>query len=258
MKTALTLLTELQNRLFADADLTDPFHEYDRVLFAEVGGLLHVEYYGDWCEEPLEATLEMLARPEVAERLAVLHFDGPDEGANGSRAWDFNPLLATDALFPRLTTFRVAWQRPGDHNYPVIGYDEEGTVARLLDRLPNLKDLTVPSAPDAAFFDRPAHPLAYLRVATGYDHQNFILNLSQSRCFPNLFRFDFADYDQVYHDYPEACVPFDHYRALFQSPVLEKAHCAVWYAPWTAEQFRELRALKPHLGHLPPLPGALL
>jgi hypothetical protein len=57
-----------------------------------------------------------------------------------------------------MISFRVAWQRPGDHNHPVLGcgYEEGGMIARLLDRMPNLEELTVPSAPDASFFDRPA------------------------------------------------------------------------------------------------------
>jgi hypothetical protein len=256
MTNALTILGEIQRWVFADADLTNPYRHYNRLFFADAGGLLHVEYFGDWCDEPFTEVLDAVARPEVAERLAVLHFNGPDEGANGTREWDFSRLLVTDVEFPRMTSFRVAWERPGDHNCPILGhgYEEGGMIARLLDRMPNLGELTVPSAPDASFFDRPAHPLAYLTVATGYDHQDFILNLSQSACFPKLFRLDFSDYTQTYYAYPESCVPFDQYVALLRSPAMASAHCGLWYAPLTPEQLGQLRALKPHLSWLPPLP----
>jgi hypothetical protein len=255
MPDAMTILGEAQQRVFADADLTNPYQHYNRLLFAEADGLLHVEYFGDWCDEPFTEVLDAVARPEVAERLAVLHFDSPDEGANGTRAWDFSPFLATDTVFPRMASFRVAWQRPGDHNYPILGnYDEGGMIAQLLDRMPNLGELTVPSAPDASFFDRPAHPLAYLKVAAGYDHQDFIRNLSQSTCFPKLFRLEFSDYNQPYHAYPESCVPYDQYVGLFQSPAMSSVHIGLWFAPLTPEQLAQLRALKPYFGWMPPLP----
>lgn len=256
MTDALKILGDVQRLVFANADLTDPYHHYNRLFFAEAGGLLHVEYFGDWGDDAFTEVLNAVAHPEVAERLAVLHFDGPDEGANGTRTWDFSQLLAMDVVFPRMTSFRVAWQRPGEHNYPILGngYEEGGMIARLLDRMPHLGELTVPSAPDASFFDRPAHPLAYLTVATGYDHQNFILNLSKSTCFPKLLRLDFSDYTQTYHAYPESCVPFDQYIALFQSPVMASTHCGLWYAPLTPEQLKQLQVLKPNLSWIPPMP----
>ena len=256
MTDALTILGQGQRQVFADADLTDPYHHYNRLLFAEVEGLFHVEYFGDCYDEPFTHVLNAIAHPEVAERLAVLHFDGPDEGANGTREWDFSRLLETNAVFPRMISFRVAWERPGDHNHPIVGhgYEEAGMIARLLDRMPNLGELTVPSAPNATFFDRPPHPLAYLKVATGYEHQDFVLNLSRSRCFPKLFRLDFGDYSQTYDAYPGSCVPFDQYVALFQSLAMASVLCGLWYAPLTPAQYRQLQALKPHFSWMPPLP----
>lgn len=250
MPDAAALLTDLQRRLLADTDLTIPFYDYDRLLFLQAGDLLHVEYYGLYCDDPFRQVLETLARPEVAARLAVLRFDGPDDGANGTREWDFSPLLDSEALFPRLTSVRVALHQSGDHNRPLIGsgYEEGGMIARLLDRMPNLRDLMVPSAPDAAFFDRPPHPLATLCVDAGYDHQDFILHLSRSSCFPDLLQLDFGDVDEEdADDYPAACVPFEHYVALFQAPAFASAHLRLRNAPLTAEQIQQLTNLRPTL-----------
>jgi hypothetical protein len=44
----------------------------------------------------------VLSLPEVASRVASLTFDGPDEGANGTRDWDFSWLLAQEVTFPEL------------------------------------------------------------------------------------------------------------------------------------------------------------
>jgi hypothetical protein len=257
MPEAIELLTDLQRRIAADADLTDPFHHYNRLLFMEANGLLHVEFYGDSYDEPFTDVLDVIAQPAVAERLAVLHFDGPDEGANGTKDWDFSPLLKSATVFPKLTSFRVALDQPTNHNHSIImnsyGYAEGGIIGGLLNLMPNLRDLTVPSAPDTTFFERPPHPLAYLTVDAGYDHQDFILNLSQSNCFPSLFRFDFGDYNQWYaKNYPADCVPFEHYRALFQSPTFTAQVFALRNAPLAPEQIRQLEKLRSRFSYLAP------
>lgn len=260
MQEALELLTNLQRRIVIDVDLTDPFHHYNRLLFMEIGGLLHVEFYGESYDEPFTDVLEVISHPAVAERLAVIHFDGPDEGANGTKDWDFSPLLESDIVFSKLTSFRVALYRQGDHNHSILeggtGYEENGIAARLLDRMPNLRSLTIPSAPDATFFNRPPHPLAYLAIDTGYDHQDFILNLSRAICFPGLFRFDFGDYNEWYmEEYPIGCVPFEHYLALFQSPSFASTRVfALRNAPLSDTQIQQLKAMKPRFsfGHAPP------
>lgn len=82
--------------------------------------------------------------------------------------------------------------------------------------MPVLIELWSPSAPNFLFFERASHPLRILFVDCGYDHQNFIENLSKSKCFPELKTLDFSDYCQYYtEDWKSSCVPFEHYEQLF-------------------------------------------
>jgi hypothetical protein len=250
MDTVIPRLQALQ-RAIAGADyptLLD--QEIDRLYFAEVQGLLHVEFYGQvWDEpgEPFALLLDLLCDVEVAASLRALSFRGPDEGANGTRNWDFTRLLATDTTFPNLTSLYVEPTQPEHHNHSIIAevYEEEGMIGRLLDRMPALQSLTVPSAPDASFFTRGVRPLNRLRVESGYDHQDFIRNLSRSTCFPELVVLDFGDYSQRYmDDYPERCTPFGDYVELLRSPAGRSIRLLILRnTAFTPDQFTSLCAL---------------
>jgi hypothetical protein len=76
----------------------------------------------------------------------------------------------------------------------------------------------VPSAPDESFFQVGFRPLRFLRVDTGFAHQDFLLNLSRYG-LSDLIMLDFGDYNQRYLEgYHQECVPFEHYEQLFRSP----------------------------------------
>lgn len=192
----------------------------EKLLFCPIDGLLHVEFYGTPFDESFEKFLEALCEPGLAAQVRSLVFSGPDEGTNGTRNWDFTRLLESEVTFPNLLTLVVKPTLPDDHNETIIArdYEEEGQIARLLAKAPALKSLTVPSAPDESFFKFEAHPLTYLRVESGYDTQNFILNLSQSHCFPKLRKLDFGDYNPRYaEETAKGCTSFEHFEQLFRS-----------------------------------------
>lgn len=186
-----------------------------------MGDALHIEFYGLTFGPFFEKFLETLCAPAVAACVGSLVFDGPDEGANGVRDWDFSPLLQREVHFPRLQTLEIVPSTPDQHNQTVVGkfYEEDGQIARLLVQAPALKHLVVPSAPNATFFQIGSRLLQTLRVESGYDTCNFIPNLSQSSNFPDLRALDFGDYSQTYmENYRDDCTPFEHYEQLFRSP----------------------------------------
>src|SRR5207245_1935683 len=93
---------------------------------------------------------------------------------------------------------------------------EGGQLARWLDRAPGLEDLTAPSAPAAAFFLRPPHPLRRLRVDAGYDAEWFIDNFTHSTCFPHLQELDWSDFHECYEEGWEANATYFYtYKQLF-------------------------------------------
>ncbi|MGE3803772.1 MAG: TIGR02996 domain-containing protein, partial [Gemmataceae bacterium] len=185
-------------------------------------GLLDVHYHGDlqngW---GVERVLDFLKSREVAPVLHSLLLDGHEDRSrsNGTLDIDLDCWLAKDLEFPNLESLATE-QGSG----VIIGfYEEEGRIARLLQRCPALRRLTIPSAPNADFFKLGDHPLEHLNVAAGYDCQNFMVNLAQASCFPNLKQLAFTDYIEDYmDDFAQRCTPFDHYREFFQSPIQER------------------------------------
>ena len=247
MQHVIARLSELQRAIAGGDFPTLLDQEVSKLYFAEIQGLLHVEYYGPhWNEpgEPFDCLIDLLCDAGAAAGIRSLTFRGPDEGANGTRNWDFTGLLASDVIFPNLTTFCVEPTQPEHHNQTILAevYEEEGMIGRLLDRMPALESLTVPSAPDCSFFTRPRHPLRRLRVDTGYDHQDFIRNLSASSCFPHLELLDFGDYNQRYmEDYMDRCTRFEDYRELARSRGFESVRLFILRnASLSAEQWSEL------------------
>jgi hypothetical protein len=214
----IKLLGELQHRMAArekGIKETD-----DRISFTEVQNLVQIEYFGFAFGESFSDLIHLLCNPDIASFTQSLVFRSVDEGANGTFYWDFTELNRSSVVFPNLTTFFVEPHHDDWHNHPVIAemLEEEGMIGRLLAQMPNLREMTVPSAPDASFFQVGQRPLSTLRVEAGYDHQNFILNFSRSSCFPSLEMLDFSDFNEQYmDDYLEYCIPFDHYRELLWS-----------------------------------------
>ncbi len=224
LEVATAALSQLQRSLAERKKLADPsefFDESERLLFCSLDDALHLEFHGSTFGSFFEMFMETLRAPAVAACVGALVFDGPDEGGNGTRDWDFSPLLQSEAQFPRLQTLEVVPSTPDQHNQTVIRQylEEDGQIARLVSCAPDLKYLTVPCAPDATFFQIGSHPLQTLRVEAGYDTQDFILNFSRSSNFGQLRALDFGDYSQTYmENYRDDCTPFEHYELLFRSP----------------------------------------
>ena len=135
--------------------------------------------------------LETIAQADIAPQIRSLMLRGADEGANGTHHWDITPLLQAQVIFSQLETFSIQLNQPGDHNRSIVGkdYSENGDLANLLARSPNLQELTVPSAPSAAFFEVGKHPLRYLMYRCWIRHTKFYLR--QLRSF---YRFILRNY----------------------------------------------------------------
>jgi hypothetical protein len=185
-------------------------------------GLLELDYYVDVDDEFYQEILELLAFADFAPFLGVLRLSAPDEGINGTRSWKLEPLTQGEGTYQNLRLLDIQGTQPQHHNRTILGdCAEEGIVARLLDKMPNLEQLSIPSAPSPAFFNRPPHPLKHLTLQTGYDTQNFILNLAQSTCFSQLKTLDFTDYAETYiQNHEQRKTPKSDYFHLFNSTAL--------------------------------------
>jgi hypothetical protein len=120
------------------------------------------------------------------------------------------------------------------HNRKIVtfndSYDENGGLALLLDKCPNLETLTAPSAPSSAFFEREKHGLKALHLQAGFDHQGFISLLGQSTCFPTLTEFSFRDYAETYmENYEKLCTPYAAYEQLMTTTGLPSLKHIVLY-----------------------------
>jgi hypothetical protein len=222
--TARELLQRLQENICDVNDSESDPGSSLRMYFAEVNDLFHVQYYGTSWDEIYETFLRGICTPAIATNLVSLTLLGPDEGANGVRNWDLTGIVESDAHFPFLHSLFIEPTDPQHHNQSIVGpeYDEAGQIGHLLNKAPALKSLTVPSAPDASFFKVGFRPLRFLRVDTGFAHQEFLLNLSRSDTLSELTMLDFGDYNQRYrNDYQQECVPFEHYDQLFRSTAFQ-------------------------------------
>lgn len=244
-------LESLRQRIAARNATDTPTDYLQHVAITRTADVFHVDFYGGSYDESYHDLLNTLAMPDIAPFVRSLILRGPDEGANGTHNWDIAPLLATEASFPQLKTLSIQLNRPADHNRAIVGsdYEESGILARLLAKTPRLEELTVPSAPDAAFFDVGERRIRFLSVDAGYDTQAFILNLAKSSCFPNLQCLEWGEYHETYIDnYVANCTPTVHYHALFQSSAFNSVTRFVWRNPICEDlDIKELKALRPNL-----------
>lgn len=248
MNAALEQMSELQQAISGRNEQEWDDESCEKLLFCPIAGLLHVEFYGSPFDESFEDFIQTVCRPSVATHIRSIVFRGPDEGANGTRNWDFKPLLDSNVIFPNLKSLVVEPTLPEHHNHTIIAssYEEEGQIAQLLAKAPALESLTVPSAPDETFFNVGSYPLKNLRVEAGYDTQNFILNFSQSHCFTQLRVLDFGDYNQRdMEDYPAGCTLSEHFEQLFRSEAFSSiVRFVLRNSILSAEQLVELQKLK--------------
>lgn len=243
----------LRQRIAARNESDLPVNYLQHVAITQTGDVFNLDFYGECFDESYEDLLSTLATPEVAPCIRSLILRGPDEGANGTQNWDITPLLATDAMFSQLETFSIQLNQPAAHNRPIIGSDEDedqgGILAQLLAKSPRIQELTVPSAPNAAFFEVGQRPIRFLSVDAGYDTQDFVHNLAKSSCFPNLQCLEWGEYHETYLDnYSINCTPTKHYQEMFHSNAFDSVQRFVWRNPvCTDSDIQALQALRPNL-----------
>jgi hypothetical protein len=225
-----------------------------RFQFYELGGLFHVEFYGEpWWEdgEVYSQVMAGISSDPIAPAIASLRLGGPDEGANGTKNWDLTALATTNATFANLQYLLIEQNRPGNHNCSIVAkdkaYDEEGVLAEIVRRAPKLGRLMSPSAPSREFFDVDLPSLGHLNVDAGYDSQDFILNLSQSASLPRLRQLDWGECN-VSSMNDERSTPFAHYQALFRSKAFRQVTSFVLRNPsCSTAELAELKAMRPDL-----------
>jgi hypothetical protein len=196
MQKSLEILQKAQlalNKLDAERaeENDDALHPNDfrsRLLVADAGNGLHVQYDGEVWEDAFEIALTAIAK--AAPDIVSLKFDGPDEGANGLRTHDFAALLATKATFPNLLELLIRPTDVANHNFVDV---EENQLPALIARCPNLESLTIPHAPEPEFFNIKLNNLQCLRVGMGWQLYDFINSLAKSSNLPNLTVLDFSD-----------------------------------------------------------------
>ena len=261
-------LLQLQKDIYnfeTQEDPEDYFIGYSpKLYFFPVGDLYDIYFYGDGNEEdptvkavdfeyesnfPFYAVLDFLCNQENADKIVSLTFDGPDEGANGTKNWDFSRIIDSGVEFPNLKSLKIQLTNLGDHNQNIIdtgggSMEEGGTVARLLAKMPALETLAIPSAPDKSFFEIGRHPLKRLIVQAGCDNQNFIGNFADSNNFYQLASLDFTDLIDVYDIPDDNYVSFESFKKLFTSQAFSTVkHFKLRNSILTEEQLFELQKL---------------
>jgi hypothetical protein len=223
-------LKELQTKINLQNDGTWAYEE--SLMFCEIGKLLKVSFFGSPTDESFTEILETLSKKAVAEKVRSL-------------------FAESKVVFPNLINFSVKLTEPKNHNRTIMAqtYDEEGVIAKLINKMPKLLALQVPSAPNEEFFDLDSHPLEYLVMQVGYDRQNFIFNLSNSSCFKNLWHFDFTDYQETYVEHWEDyCTPFEDFEQLFNSKAFDSVKVMILRnLTFTDEQITRLKSLRENI-----------
>lgn len=251
MNRAFNKLSKVQEEIHSNSsgNLHDEYRSM--LMFCDMSGLIKIKFYCDLMGEfdALNSFLQILVDSDVSPYIKSVEFSGPDEGANGTKPWNFGAIVNSDALFPSLTSFLVESTQPQDHNCSIVSgnfYEENGMIAELIRKMPNLLSLSVPSAPNQKFFHMKQHHLNILTVQAGYDTQDFIFNLSKSSCFPKLRHLDFTDFQETYiDDYESHCTPHSHYKELFLSSGLPELRSVVLRNPLCSrEEIKELKALR--------------
>jgi hypothetical protein len=215
-----------------EKEIEDYSPESHQVRISEKKGsdLFSLDYQTCWnddysSEHGVLPIFYILSQPEYAGRINKISIAAEDEGVNGTQNWELNSLLENDALFDNLEEFILPLNDAENHHRKIVtnddSYDEKNALGLLLDKAKNLKKLVAPSAPEPKFFERKSHGLKELNLQSGYDHQNFIANLSKSTCFKDLTSLTFRDYAETYmDDYKDSCTKFDDYLALVNSDTL--------------------------------------
>jgi hypothetical protein len=234
VKTAAKRLERMRLAIEEKNERGRPRELIQRLCVTEFPAGVYVEAHADPFGEVYAEVLRTLATPDVAEALLSLELTAADTGANGTRHWDLEPLLAVPS-YPRLMERSVQRTGLGDHNQSIVGagYEEGGVLGGILVRAPRLQYLTAPSAPDPRSFFMRRHPIEVLSLDTGYD-QDFIANLARSTAFPALRVLEWGEYNQTYMaDFRSHCTPLESYHALFTSPAFANVRGSAGGTPFS-------------------------
>lgn len=223
---------------------------YARLSTVEYKGRLHVDFFGSPLDAPYAELCEILRSLNVANKLSSLVLRTPDDGANGTCNWDLSGLVEAETVYPTLRLLSIQQNGPSDHNRMIVGdavFDEAGVLGTVIRKAPVLDALITPSAPNKTFFDVRNHPLRHLSVDAGYDTQNFIAHLAESKSFPGLESLEFGEYNETYLEtFPQGCTPFADYQRLFRSCAFASVRRFTWRNPMCAPaEIEALRARRP-------------
>jgi len=228
-------------------------NEYrSRLLFADLRNGLEIEYYGEVWDEAWEIFLNTITVPEIASRLTSLRITGPDEGANGCRTHDFQPLLDTNVHFPRLLNLYIRPTDVTNHNIVEIA---DNQIPLLIARCPKLNSLTLPNPPEPDFFDCGLPDLYYLCIGMAWRTHRFIHNMANSHNMPALIHMDFTDSLSVFNqaniqpansDFDDSYTTFEDYLRLIESKTIKPNMVMhLRNAMLTKAQFETLNKVKP-------------
>lgn len=269
-------LINLQTKISEYHNSEQSIEYLPRISFTKINDLYEINFYGEGYDDDFSIPTSMFEPDsynfgfcalqefmiENPGKIVSVNFTGPDSGANGTRNWNFNRLINSDVTFKNLLQFKVALTDIGDHNQSTIGedYDENGMIAKLVSKMPGLEVLVIPSAPDKSFFEIDNLSIKNLVVQAGYDHQNFIANLSQSNNLRKLRSLDYTDVLDYFGDMDEnGKTSFTAYKQLFQSELFsnyEHFHFKLRDSRLTNEQLVELQETKKiQLFHINTEPG---
>lgn len=214
-------------------DLSAPLwvDDYNYLALAPIRGGLHVEFHGELWDDPFAWTLACLAEQPVANAISSLRFSGPDTGANGTREWEFTPLLDSAVTFGQLRSLAISPTEPQHHNISLVQkagtiMEEAGEIARFVAKAPYLSELILPNAPDASVFQVDLPHLELLHIGAGCDTQGFVDNLAASSNLPRLRTLDFSESTELQHTWShqrqdDAVTSFASYEKLFASPAFD-------------------------------------
>ncbi len=196
----------------------NPAFDSEAAAWIDENNLIHVYAYIHINEETWQHQFyNLINNKEYAPYISTIEIKGTDQGTKGTRLFDLSELLKdNNTQFMNLTSFEVEQTSTRHKNISMITcndfYDENGAGGKILDKMPNLTTLTLPSAPTPSFFERKSHPLQFLNLQAGYDHQGFINRLAHSTTFPLLRELEWTDGPGL--PLLTSCVPAEHFELL--------------------------------------------
>lgn len=238
------LVEKIQQKLEARTDASL------ELRYSRQGDLYEIEFITDGPASPLcSIFFEIINHEEFTEQIWSLRLQGADEGVDGINQWDLAVLSENPkVIFSNLKQFLLPLNNSQSHHKVIVtgnsDYQENGVLAKLLPKMPNLEFLQSPSAPNEDFFKYPS-AFKTLHIQAGFNHQNFICHLAQAKHFTDLETLKFWDYTEGYaENYQQHATSVDDYIALFSStnlPKLKRLH--LYHTQLSPKEQEKLRSL---------------